>query len=89
MKQKYVIIAVSFQCTQLSLINESVKKIRRLGTQHKRFCETIVKPRFLNHEDLRAWFPNDLEHGLETEVKPRFLNHKDTRVWFLVLIILY
>ena len=25
--------------------------------------ETKAKPRFLNHKDLRVWFPTDLEKG--------------------------
>ena len=28
--------------------------------------ETEAKPRFLNHEDPRAWFLTDLEHGSPT-----------------------
>ena len=30
--------------------------------------ETKAKPRFLNHEDLRAWFLNDLENGTAVQL---------------------
>ena len=38
--------------------------------------ETEIKPKFLNHEDLRAWFLTDLENGAVVQL-PQTAKHKD------------
>ena len=38
--------------------------------------ETEAKPRFLNHEGLRAWFLTDLENGTATQL-PQIAKPKD------------